>query len=686
MKGTGWAVSALALAFLFHRLGEPGSEALTALMGVVCILQTLVLLWRRTVFGSFLLILFSSVHAAGTAFHYKDPIALFGIALYVAVLVWTLLLFERRAAQDEENRESSARTRRIRASGAATPPLRAALATVLWILLLGFPVGVLLYLAMPRDLFPTPNLHGRQETGEGDTFLTDEGTRGKGLGLEGISEGVAVTGPGGKGVRLGSVAEIKKDFTPWFEVSLEASQHLPPTVVLRDNTQDHYSADGTWRDTISVPGRSRVYRDSDDRRMAGWVDLSFPDRPDGLLLRITLQRGGHKRLYLQPNPVRLRLLRGGVVQGSYRVLESRGETFEVEFPLQAGDVILQRCVPWIHEQRDLVGRRSDSAVSPLVNYLQLPDACRGPLERRARQVVGTESDPWLRARKLEAWLKSEAFTYTLSIPAVDRSNPIVDFLERTRRANCEYFASALTLMLRALGHPARYVRGFWGGDKQEQRGSYLLRGYHYHAWTEMYLDRAGWIPLNPTPPDRYPADAATFTAAAKGDLGAPSAAPFSFLGYDGAQRARFWSGVGAFLSAALVRPCGRLFGPKHGFIGVPLLILLLWILRRRRRHAHLKRLVVVPGGHLPPGPYGQALLALARKGIRRPPSWTPREFARLTGRRLPQVREPLEALTHLFEAERYGGMYASARPAAGLQSLAALRKALKQSAGPMMGR
>src|SRR5947199_2707265 len=88
-------------------------------------------------------------------------------------------------------------------------------------------------------------------------------------------------------------------------------------------------------------------------------------------------------------------------------------------------------------------------------------------------------------------------------PAVD---PVEDFLVNRKEGHCEYFASALTLMLRALGIPARMVNGFKGGDWNDLARVMNVRQKHAHSWVEAYLgdtpppERAPlWLTLDPTP-------------------------------------------------------------------------------------------------------------------------------------------------------------------------------------------
>jgi hypothetical protein len=96
-----------------------------------------------------------------------------------------------------------------------------------------------------------------------------------------------------------------------------------------------------------------------------------------------------------------------------------------------------------------------------------------------------------RAEALERYLTEVGgFRYTLSPPARDPNlDPIEDFVLNNRAGHCEYFASALTLMLRSVGIPARMAVGFKGADWNPLTGYYHVRQMYAHTWVEVYLQR-----------------------------------------------------------------------------------------------------------------------------------------------------------------------------------------------------
>ncbi|MFO0889582.1 MAG: transglutaminaseTgpA domain-containing protein [Isosphaeraceae bacterium] len=112
----------------------------------------------------------------------------------------------------------------------------------------------------------------------------------------------------------------------------------------------------------------------------------------------------------------------------------------------------------------------------------------------------------LRARALESYLRDNRnFSYTLQMDIVDsKIDPVEDFLVNRKKGHCEYFGSALALLLRSIGIPARMINGFKGGDWNELTQSMNVRQKHAHSWVEAYLGqtREGyplWITLDATP-------------------------------------------------------------------------------------------------------------------------------------------------------------------------------------------
>lgn len=158
--------------------------------------------------------------------------------------------------------------------------------------------------------------------------------------------------------------------------------------------------------------------------------------------------------------------------------------------------------------RPVIGRSDrDSSPPPLSpRYLDLPRGLDRLRELAGRIVAPGENEQPLSAEakveRLVTYLRdSGEFGYSLNSsiqnPGID---PIEDFLFHRKTGHCEYFASALTLMLRAVDVPARLVSGFKGGELNRFSGAYEVEQRHAHAWVEANVG-AEWIVLDPTPSD-----------------------------------------------------------------------------------------------------------------------------------------------------------------------------------------
>jgi transglutaminase-like putative cysteine protease len=108
-----------------------------------------------------------------------------------------------------------------------------------------------------------------------------------------------------------------------------------------------------------------------------------------------------------------------------------------------------------------------------------------------------------RALTIESRLRdSGEFTYSLNMTVQDPDrDPVEDFLFNRKSGHCEYFASALALMLRAVGVPSRLVTGFKGAVPVNGNEHYEVQQRHAHAWVEAYVDEE-WIVLDATPGTR----------------------------------------------------------------------------------------------------------------------------------------------------------------------------------------
>lgn len=392
----------------------------------------------------------------------------------------------------------------------------------------------------------------------------------------------------------------------------------------------------------------------------------------------------------------------------------------------------------LRRRRDLLGRSfsfdlattafqdgAQSALTPCDRpvvqavHLDWPSSALPGLARLAQRWIEESripaDDPTARARWLQSrFLDSGRFRYALEEkPRHALTDPMEDFVTRHPEGNCEYFASALTLMLRSQGIPSRLVVGFKTDEYSELTKTYRVRQAHAHAWVEAYIpaDRlptgavradgifdwshGAWLRLDPTP---------SFSVAS-GGVARQVENWLSLLH-------SFWrdhvvSSSGARQRDAVYRPlilqlrqaAGLSADRPRGETGTGLMVrwgvwllatafggavlaVLVWLFREpwlewRRRTRHARRSddpAAVPDGRASVAFYARWETLLARGGQVRAACQTPREFSAAAAQRLaaawdePQITEWARQIVQAFYAVRFGSGTLDAEQAAGVES------------------
>lgn len=141
-------------------------------------------------------------------------------------------------------------------------------------------------------------------------------------------------------------------------------------------------------------------------------------------------------------------------------------------------------------------RRSPDPIR--VPYTQLPAGLSPRIGELARQWTRGGATAADEALLIQERLRTD-FAYSLAQPSSAAQDPLLAFLEEDREGHCEYFATAMVVMLRTLGIPSRIVNGFQGGEWNPVGGYWLIRQRDAHSWVEVYFGDAGWVVFDPTP-------------------------------------------------------------------------------------------------------------------------------------------------------------------------------------------
>jgi protein-glutamine gamma-glutamyltransferase len=130
-------------------------------------------------------------------------------------------------------------------------------------------------------------------------------------------------------------------------------------------------------------------------------------------------------------------------------------------------------------------------------YLEVPERSDQVAEL-ARHVAQSATTVYEKTLAVQRHLLTN-YRYSLDVPTTVSPRPIDDFLFSRKTGYCEHYATAMVIMLRSLGIPARLVTGFLATEWNEFGGYFTVRQRDAHAWVEVYFPHSGWVTMDPTP-------------------------------------------------------------------------------------------------------------------------------------------------------------------------------------------
>jgi transglutaminase-like putative cysteine protease len=497
-------------------------------------------------------------------------------------------------------------------------------------------------------------------------------------------------------VELGQIGEIKKNTAVVMRIRVEGDAARAQNVHWRGIVLTNFDGKRWFtpqqEQIVIPPGPDGEYR------------FGPPALPRGefypLRYTVLMEPIDTEAIFIAPRPATLRGRFNedvgrfdGISSRSYLLLDRTGSLFnpvhnnlKIRYEGTSNLPLLPRA--------ELRQSRSDYPGEIRDTYLQLP-----PLDPRVRELAeeitagsNTEYD---KAASIESYLMAH-YSYSLDLSGPRPADPLAHFLFVRRAGHCEYFASAMTVMLRAVGIPARYVTGFLPGEYNDLAGDYIIRASDAHSWVEVYFPDYGWITFDPTPPGN----------ARRGGVFARLALYWDwfqftwsewFVNYDFFHQVRFgqnvqrtsrnWSERARALyhrqqEAAVRRLMAldrRIEGSPYFLPGVlVLLVALLLVLRGRSliRYAVARwSLRARRGGNLTAGlaalEYTEMLRLLEKRGWKKSPSQTPLEFASAIP--AADLSAPVAQLTELYQSARFGD-----HPAR-VEQMSALLRSLRDS-------
>ena len=297
-------------------------------------------------------------------------------------------------------------------------------------------------------------------------------------------------------------------------------------------------------------------------------------------------------------------------------------------------------------------RAAEGGYAPSERYfLQLP-ALDGRVRALADSLTEGLETRYDRVMAIQGHLRS--FGYTRELPATATETSLEHFLFQRREGHCEYFSTAMVVLLRSIGIEARNVNGFMGGQ-WSRFGNYLVVTQNEaHSWVEVWFPGYGWVTFDPTP--------------AGGGVGSAAATWFWpgrilldgmqhrwskwVLDYGSDEQSGLLSRWSGFMTGASSQSSSQ--GPTAPDSGVPAILILFalalaavagWLWRRRDR-ARL-------------GPATLAYLSLraacARAGVAVTPGLTPSTLLARVRTERPSAAAPAERVVEIYLRSRWGG-------------------------------
>ena len=314
------------------------------------------------------------------------------------------------------------------------------------------------------------------------------------------------------------------------------------------------------------------------------------------------------------------------------------------------------------EPEDLRLAGLDYPTWALAKYTQLPPELPQRVRDLGAELTAGAETPYDKAKAVEAYLKTLPYSLTMNPPPYN-SDGVDHFLFNERRGYSEYFASAMTVLLRTQGIPARMVTGYTVGQQVPDEDIYIVADSNSHGWVEVFFPGYGWIGFEPTPGASIPIAAPPviedkpldFVLPAE-DLDVPLCDDDEEL--DDCEEEFLLEPTASPEQENLLVQWARQYLPWLGGVlaAAAVIAALGWLFWRR---------YLTPSAD-PPTVF-RRLAFLGRLNAVGPAAWqTPYQYMRRLQGELPAHREPLSIIVNSYVRHRYGGKETSPEQAESL--------------------
>ena len=288
-------------------------------------------------------------------------------------------------------------------------------------------------------------------------------------------------------VTLGEIGRLKGNDEIFMHVRVENSNAVPPAGLRwRGVALDEFTGKA-WKKS---PVAERLEKKESER---GFFQVGTTED----VRHLTAQT-----FYLEPvdTPILFGAPRIVAVQGNLPFVRIDSEGSVQTRPHDQERVIYRVFSDTIEPGPDVLRSERPDLVPP-ARYLQLPsnlDPRIATLSGRVIQRMSTRN-VYDKSRAIESYLR-ENYAYTLDLKA-GGPEPLSDFLFNVKEGHCEYFATAMAVMLRTQGIASRVVNGFLPGEYNGAAGAFTVRQSDAHSWVEVYFPQtSSWVTFDPTPP------------------------------------------------------------------------------------------------------------------------------------------------------------------------------------------
>jgi transglutaminase-like putative cysteine protease len=257
----------------------------------------------------------------------------------------------------------------------------------------------------------------------------------------------------------------------------------PARFYWKATSYDEYTGRG-WRQSAGTRSPSQ------DREM--WPDSTEPPPGFALLRQEYRLEFETRQILAAGQPVRLSYAGEGVWAG-----QSGSDLIAIQSPTTIHGYEVLSWVPAFTVEELRAADIDPLPVWVEFRYLQLPSTLPDRVRALAGNITSGAPTPYDRALAIQTYLRE--FPYTLELPEVTPNADAVDtFLFDLQRGYCDYYASAMVVMARSVGIPARLSVGYRMGTYDPASQAYFVTMADAHSWPELYFEGIGWIPFEPT--------------------------------------------------------------------------------------------------------------------------------------------------------------------------------------------